>query len=230
MDNSTQLVSNKPSVDEWEIKRKTKSSNEIPILPFPILINIYNSFKNHVSTLLYSEITVGEKIIGRIPNFPEYLSENIILWVLKLKKIPCRWDCSGDILTSKIILNNGEISCYNNDDNSIDTKGECKCHYNGPTQFSPNNKKKEGDNLFYLEAEDHLKKNGHFKLYLFTNYIEVLRTTLVNNNSTQEQQASQGRRSRFLIKDIWGSNIEDKKIWEGNIYQLYDDLKKENIL
>lgn len=185
---------------KWLVERnKLKNKGKIDILPKNILLSLYILFINLVNQQLLIEYNLGS-YIGRIPIFPETISENIVLHILRFLDYKCTWKCRGDILV-------GEKN----------TQGEVKCHFNGPSQFSPN-KKKDGHTLFYLEAENHLD-NGYFKLYKIENYNKKLKKIKINKDSLLEEQQDSGRRPRFTIKDIW-KNIDDKLIWKGTIYEL----------
>ena len=192
------LTENK-KIEKWrEERNKPKNKNKIDILPKPILLKLYNNFCSDIKEFYSIELEYGS-YIGRITNFPSHISENIVLYILRFLGILCTWACTGDIMLTE-----------------TKTPGEVKCHYGGPTQFSPN-KKKEGHTLFYLEAEGHIY-NGDFKLYKIENYNEDLKNVKINKNSLLEEQQDSGRRPRFTFKDVW--NLEDKLIWEGNIYEL----------
>ena len=187
-------------IKKWLQERNTpKNKGNIDILPKDILLSRYKSFSNEVRQQILIEHKLGN-FIGRIPNFPESISENIVLYILRFLDIKCTWKCSGDILVG-----------------GTNTQGEVKCHFNGPSQFSPN-KKKDGHTLFYLEAEKHLY-HGYFKLYKIENYNTQLKKIKINKDSLLEDQQDSGRRPRFTIKDIW-ENMEDKLIWKGTIYEL----------
>lgn len=194
-------LNNKKKIIELLSKRKnTKNKKKPDILPTNILIELYENFINSILTILSIEEEIGN-YIGRIPNFPETISENIVLYVLKkIKQEKCTWRCKGDILVGK-----------NN------TPGEVKCHFNGPTQFSPN-KKKDGHILFYLEAEEHISC-GYFKLYQIDNYNNDLKKVKINKYNLLEDQQNSGRRPRFELKKVW-PNLEKYLIWEGTIYDL----------
>jgi hypothetical protein len=186
---------------EWLLKRdKNCNKGNIDILPKNILLERYNSFVSMIRTQLQTEMMLGS-YIGRIPNFPESISENIVLYALRSLGIKCTWKCSGDILV-------GEIN----------TQGEVKCHFNGPSQFSPS-KNKDGHILYYLEAQYHIY-NGYFELYKIDDYNKDLQSVQINKKSILEEQQDSGRRPRFTIKDIWGDKIKDKLIWKGTIYDL----------
>lgn len=187
-------------IKQWISERsKPKNKGNIDILPKDKLLSRYTSFSNEVRAQMLDEAELG-CYIGRIPNFPECISENVVLHVLRSEGIPCTWKCTGDILY-------GESN----------TRGEVKCHFNGPSQFSPN-KDKDGDTLFYLEAENHLY-GGAFKLYKVENYNTELKKIQINKDSLLADQQDSGRRPRFTIKEAW-PNIEDFLIWEGTIYDL----------
>ena len=187
-------------IRNWSLDRnRPKNKGNIDILPKDILLSRYKSFTNEVRSQLLIEEKLGS-YIGRTPNFPESISENIVLYILRSQGCKCTWKCTGDILVGE---------------NNV--QGEVKCHYNGPSQFSPN-KKKDGHTLYYLEAENHLYQ-GYFKLYKMENYNTELKKIKINKNSLLEDQQDSGRRPRFTIKNIW-DNIEDKLIWKGSIYEL----------
>ena len=187
-------------IKQWLIDRKKrKNKGNIDILNKEILLSRYNSFVNEVRKQLLIEIKYGS-YIGRIPNFPECISENIVLYVLRHLDVKCTWKCKGDILVGETNIS-----------------GEVKCHFNGPSQFSPS-KKKDGDILYYLEAETHIYQ-GYFKLYKIENYNTELKKVKINKDSLLEDQQDSGRRPRFIIKNIW-PNLEDKLIWKGTINEL----------
>jgi hypothetical protein len=188
-------------IKKWILERRNrKNKGKIDILPKKILRLRYESFRSEVLKQLETEMEFGS-YIGRIPNFPESISENIVLYILRHLGEKCTWKCTGDILVGE-----------------TDTQGEVKCHFNGPSQFSPN-KNKDGHTLFYLEAEDHIYNCGHFKLYKIENYNTDLKKIKINKNSLLEDQQDSGRRPRCVFKQIW-PNIDDKMIWEGTIYDL----------
>jgi len=198
---SDKYLENK-KIEQWLLDRnKPKNKGKIDILKKEILHSRYNSFVDGVRQQLLIEINYGS-YIGRIPNFPECISENIVLYALRNLGIKCTWKCKGDILV-------GETNI----------QGEVKCHFNGPSQFSPS-KKKDGDILYYLEAEKHIYC-GYFKLYKIENYNAELKKVKINKNSLLEDQQDSGRRPRFTIKDIW-PNLEDKLIWKGTISELLE--------
>ena len=84
-------------------------------------------------------INTSSEILKRIPNFPECISENIVLYILRSMDVKCTRKCTGDILV-------GETN----------TQGEVKCHFNGPSQFSPSKEKwdSEGYSLDTFYSED----------------------------------------------------------------------------
>jgi len=188
-------------INIW-IKNRTKNKKNIDILPKNVLLSRYKIFADYVRKFLLLEQQIGH-FIGRIPNFPDYISENIVLYVLRYLDRKCSWDCKGDIIV------------ITGDSN---TQGEVKCHFNGPSQFSPK-KNIDGDTLFYLEAKNHIY-NGVFELYELKNYSEDLKNVKINKNSSLEEQQDSGRRPRFDIIKTWGDKLEDKLIWKGSIYDL----------
>ena len=190
---------NTEDMNEWLRKRNnTKNKNKLDCLPQKELIILYNSFCCEVKRHIKMEMELDCNI-GRIRNFPENISENIVIYNLRSLGYNCTWICKGDIMVDNI-------------------QGEVKCHFNGPSQFSPN-KDKDGDILFYLEAENHIN-NGYFKLYKIDDYNKELKKIKINKDMSLEEQQDSGRRPRFNIKDVWRENFEDKLIWKGTIYDL----------
>ena len=188
-------------IKNWLIQRNRENNKgKIDILPKNVLLTDYISFVTNLRNHLKTEMKLN-CYIGRIPNFPERISENIVLYVLRHLNVKCTWRCKGDILV-------GETNI----------QGEVKCHFNGPSQFSPS-KKKDGHILYYLEAEDHIY-HGYFKLYKIENYNTELKNVQINKNSLLENQQDLGRRPRFTIKDIWKDDLKDKLIWKGTVYEL----------
>ena len=195
---------NNKQIRSWTKERnKKKYKNKIDILSKSELCSMYKQFVKTIRRQYNSEIK-RQAYIGRIPNFPEVISENIVLYALRHLGVDCTWNCSGDI---EVTNKNKQI------------KGEVKCHVNGPTQFSPITKEKEGDTLYYLEAENHLY-TGYFKLYEMKNYIEDLKRVRINKKSSLKEQQDSGRRPRFTLKSVWGEKLKNKLIWEGTIYDL----------
>jgi hypothetical protein len=110
-----------------------------------ILDNVLKElYKSHLDYCLkIKEISDKNKIKLRMPNFPEYLSENIIKFIIKNKlKLECENSLSGDLK-----INNLKI--------------ECKTFTStGPISFGPNEK---WDEIYFLDGTNWLKNN--FILY-----------------------------------------------------------------
>ena len=134
-------------IKKWLIERnKKRNKGNIDILPKDILLLRYKSFVDSVRKQILTECNLGS-YIGRIPNFPECISENIVLYILRFLGVKCTWKCSGDILV-------GETN----------TQGEVKCHFNGPSQFSPKKKKTDKQysilkhkNTFIMDTLNYIK-------------------------------------------------------------------------
>jgi hypothetical protein len=189
-------------IEKWRKTRKThKVKNRLPFLQKPILLPLYNDFKDQVIKHLLLEETLNAHI-GRVRNFPEYISENIVVHILKLKGRNVTWACKGDI---ELIENNKTVS------------GEVKCSYDGPSQFSPKTDKSD-QTLFYIDARDHLF--GNIKVYEFPMYMDELMKVSINKKQTLEEQQNGGRRPRFTICQIWKDKLDDKLLWEGCIQDL----------
>lgn len=148
-----------------------------------------------------TEMNIG-KYLGRIENFPDYISENIVLYALKEKKIKCTWNTdSGDIY-------------YFDKDKKI--KGEVKCAQNGPTQLSPTS---SWDTLFYIDARTHLF--GDIKIYKIENIYHILNNMSVSKTQTIGDQSNQGRRPRSnLINLLSEYLVDDNILFNGKISSL----------
>lgn len=187
---------------EW-LKNRDKSIYKcnIDILSKKNIKKLYDSFANNQKTLLNIESKLNTKM-GRLPNFPDNISENLVLQILKIKypNENWSWNCKkGDIF-----------------ENTKKIQGEVKAHQNGPTSFTPN-KNIENDTLFFLDVSKHLD-NDYIKLYRIDKYYSILKNIKVNSIQTFEEQQNQGRRARIDFTKF--PDLNNYIIWSGKINDL----------
>jgi len=193
---------------EWMTNRtKAKYKNNYNILPKDNLINLYDAFVNY-NRILYNEETKLNSYIGRITNFPDYLSENIVMHILsknsKYSNITGKG--VGDI---HFILDSKEIY------------GEVKCKVNGPSSFSPK-KMKNNDHLFYIDASTHMK-DYKIKVYHIPNCKTLCENIKINEKETFNDQQDQKRRPRTSnIENIIKNNKKQcELIYNDSIYNIW---------
>ena len=188
-------------IKKWKDIRENKNFKGIDILDKKILMKLYQTYRNKMIKHHEIEINIG-KYIGRIEGFPDYISENIVLYALIKKNIKCSWNTkSGDI--------------YYYDDN-VRVKGEVKCAQNGPSQFSPTS---EWDTLFYIDASDHLY--GNIKIYMVKNIYNIMQTIKISKTQTVKDQSDQGRRPRSDLNILLSDYINnDNLLFDGKISSL----------
>ena len=191
----------KKNIKDWKKKRECTTAKGLDIIPKDTLRELYQTYRHKMIDYHNKEMEIGF-YLGRIENFPENISENIVLHVLRGKNINCTWNTkSGDIL-------------YEDETGQI--KGEVKCQQNGPSQFSPSSK---WDTLFYIDAKDHLF--GNIKIYMIKDIYEVFKNIKISKTQTVQEQSEQGRRPRsdlgILLSDYC---INDNILFNGRISSL----------
>ncbi|MAJ45171.1 MAG: hypothetical protein CMF96_10575 [Candidatus Marinimicrobia bacterium] len=195
-DNNTILVKKK------NIFERNNKKNCLDYIPKKIVKNIYDAFCNYIKTMYNSEKEL-DCYIGRIANFPESVSENLVLYALQRKKFKASWNTrSGDLKYFK---------------NKLWKKGEVKCKQNGPSQFSPSSK---WDTLFFINAKDHLY--GNIEIFMIENICSIdLDNVKINKTQTFKEQKDQGRRPRFNIEKVLEKYINnDNMIYNGTVNEL----------
>jgi hypothetical protein len=204
---SQMIMLKEQKLKEWiTIRTKTSKKSKLDILPKEVLLQKYIRFKNSVLAELKEEMKLGWNL-GRVQNFPESISENLAMYILISLGYRVTGKCKGDILFCQ---------------NDKWLKGEVKCCYNGPSQFSPKNNEKENDCLFYIDASQHIL-TGYFTVYKFDEYIEDLKSIKINEKQTLCDQQYEKRRPRCNLKNAWKDikeNMDSYKIYSGNIYDL----------
>jgi hypothetical protein len=187
------------NIAEWKTKRE--KCRGVDILPKSELRKLYQTYRNKMIDYHETEMNIG-KYLGRIENFPDYISENMVLYALKEKKIKCTWNTDS-----------GDIYYF---DKGKKIKGEVKCAQNGPTQLSPSS---EWDTLFYIDARTHLF--GDIKIYKIENIYHILNNMSVSKTQTIGEQSNQGRRPRSnLINLLSEYLVDDNILFNGKISSL----------
>ena len=144
----------------------------------------------------------------RLPNFPEFLSENIIKYLLcnKLNDITSTRNCKGDLFSQKEGIQ------------------ECKCFTSdGPLSFTPSSK---WDVLYFLDLRHWL--NNTFILYRvpLKNTSKEWTNIKVNKIETYEDQAKQGRRPRIIWESLYPQIAPYcSKVYEGTFEDIFIPLE-----
>lgn len=190
---------NEKNITEW--KKKREKYKGVDIIPKYELRKLYQTYRKKMIDFHKTEIKIG-KYLGRIENFPEYISENIVLYALMKKHYKCSWNTDS-----------GDIYYY---DKEKKIKGEVKCAQNGPSQFSPTS---SWDTLFYIDARKHLF--GDITIYKIENIYNILTNMMVSKTQTIGDQSNQGRRPRSnLINLLSEYMIDDNILFNGKISSL----------
>lgn len=186
-------------ITEW--KKKREKYKGLDIIPKPELRKLYQTYRNKMIDYHMIEEQIG-KYLGRVENFPDYISENIVLYALMDKNYKCTWNTES-----------GDIYYF---DKGKKIKGEVKCAQNGPTQLSPSS---SWDTLFYIDARTHLF--GDIKIYKVENIYHILNNMSVSKSQTIGDQSNQGRRPRSNLINLLSKYIVDDNIlFNGKISSL----------
>ena len=190
-------------------------SQNLSILPKHHLRTLYESFvsqikiKKQIDFEMSPYLTNKEKTIGRITNFPEYISENLVVIILKMKGLDACWN--------RFNKDTGDLIYYKD---GVKYKGEVKCKQNGPSQFSPSSK---WETLFYVDATNHI--NNNIQVYMIENINNInLDSMQISKTQTFKDQKDEGRRPRFDISKTLCDYINDNTlIYNGSINDLLTD-------
>jgi hypothetical protein len=165
------------------------------------LIQFYNLHKSYVEGI--KELSKKEGIKVRFPSIPEYISENIIKFIIhKTGDESSSWNCNTGDLYSQ-----------------IEGKQECKCFTSdGPISFTPSS---EWDVIYFLDARYWLNNNYIlYKVNLKKNS-DGWKNIPMNKNQTFDDQCKQGRRPR-IGWDLLYKHIDNhcEKIYEGTFEEI----------
>lgn len=192
---------------EW-IKKRTKKEykDKYDMLPKNVVFELYNNHKDYNKKLYELEMKLGT-FIGRIKNFDDYISENILLHILT--KNPKYSNVTGKG-SKDIWFNDGKKKMY----------GEVKCAVNGPTSFSPK-KIQDNHHLFYIDASTHLI-DDNITVYHIEKFKEACNKLKINKKQSLEDQQKEKRRARCStqLKKILADNNYSKIIYKGSIIDV----------
>uniref|UniRef100_A0A6C0ICN6 Uncharacterized protein n=1 Tax=viral metagenome TaxID=1070528 RepID=A0A6C0ICN6_9ZZZZ len=113
----------------------------------------------------------------RLPNFPDYISENMVMRIIQQTDNSCTRSCSGDLYS--LLQGKIEVKCFT----SV-----------GPSSFGP---KCEWDVIYFLDAMEWT--NNHFVLYKINlkNSSEEWKKIKINKAESYTDQCDQKRRPRL---------------------------------
>lgn len=191
----------KDEIKKWKTIRENKIYKGLDIIPKCELRKLYQIYRNKMIDFHEKERNIS-KYLGRVENFPDYISENIVLYALMKKNIKCTWKTkSGDIYYFK---------------DELKIKGEIKCAQNGPSQLSPS---AEWNTLFYIDARDHLY--GNIIIYMIENIFDIMQNISISKTQTIKEQSEQGRRPRSDLNILLSDYIKsDNILFKGKISSL----------
>jgi len=137
----------------------------------------------------------------RMPNFPEFVSENLAKFIIQstLNISPCWKNGTGDLECSGKKF---EVKCFTS---------------TGPSSFGPEEK---WDELFFLDATDYINKN--FICYRVKMTHTEFKSVRVNSTQLFGEQCLQGRRPRLSFKQLNDQLPEGKidVLFKGNINDI----------
>lgn len=192
---------NKNDILNWIHTRGKCKNKKIKIIPIAKLSKLYSLFREKQLNHFKIERELGCRI-GRRENFPDAISENLVLYALTKKHIECNW-----------ITKSGDLKYKSGDSWK---KGEVKAKQNGPSQFSPSS---SWDTLFFVDARTHIY--GEITIYMIENIYEIVSNIQVNSTETLNTQAKNGRRARFDInKKLEKFLTKENTIYKGTVSTL----------
>ncbi len=168
---------------------------------------------------LENYIKIYESILPscRKPNFPDYISENIVKFVInKIEKQSCVNADKGDL-----IKNSQTEMATSSFENS--QRVEVKCFTSkGPSSFGPT---ELWDELYFLDATNFL--NGKYKVYKLklSNTSSEIKNLKINKKQTYEDQCKEKRRPRIAfsqLKQQLNSHIE--LVFDGYIDDILENV------
>lgn len=167
-----------------------------------VLQEQYGIHKSYVQARIASGKRLGVKF--RFPSIPEDISENMVKFLIhyKLGDTTSRWDCSGDLLSTK------------------EGKQECKCFTSdGPPSFTPSS---QWDVIYFLDARKWLEdKFVLYKVNLKRSSAEWLNIK-VSKKQTFADQCSQGRRPRITWESLYPQiSAHTQKVFEGSFDEFF---------
>jgi hypothetical protein len=194
-----QVTEHDSNISTTNCKLVTKHSKEDKYTK-DILKQFYNVHKSYVEQI--KELSKKIDIKVRLPSIPEYISENIIKFIIhKNGDESSNWNCSGDLYSQ------------------IEGKQECKCFTSpGPISFTPSS---EWDIIYFLDAREWLNDNFIVYRVNLTKQSDEWKHIPMNKKQSFDDQCKQGRRPR-IGWDSLHKYIEDhcEKIYEGTFNEI----------
>jgi hypothetical protein len=184
-------------------KKRLKIKNDF-YFSFNVLMDkhvetLFNLYKQHCCVIKKINSSLKLKKIRR-NNFPEVISENIVLFYLQkysISNCTYTWDTTGYLLKIQ---------------NNINYKIEVKCSSsNGPLSFSPVCNFHE---LYCVDATDFM--NNNFKIYKINGNIKYLQ---INKTQTFLDQCNEKRRPRLSL-ELLLKQLPHELLFNDSIYSL----------
>ena len=176
------------NINSWLKERGKKKYKQESLVKKDDLFEEYDEFSSGIKRKLLREHRL-QRYTGRVPNFPEFISENLVLYALIRKGWTIETNCGQ--------CNTKSCDIQWTDSEGETHWGEVKCKFSGPSQFSPK-KKSPNEILFYVDAQNHLD-GGKIIIHYMRDYEEKLKSIEVKKGETVCDQQGQGRRARFSI-------------------------------
>jgi len=201
--NTKEYINKNISMDNTEVIKKTKLKKEnkkiltidedndnnidLDITKINELLGIHIDYVSKIKNFIEKN---NNKVKLRLPNFPEYISENIIKEYIKIKE---KRECKKIQQGGDLVINNKkiEVKCFTSD---------------GPSSFGPN---EEWIEIYFLDAKDFL--NGNFIIYKInaSNDSEIFSKIKINSEKTYEDVCKEGKRPRINFNEI-KKQLKDK--------------------
>ena len=208
------ILEHKPT----ELVVKRLQGTEAPCQHVPVKKNINNDMsmedlKDTIDDLLVLTRRLKERfehknVQYRLPNFPDYISENMVMRIIQQTDTSCTRSCSGDLYSS------------------LQGKIEVKCFTSvGPSSFGP---KCEWDVIYFLDAMEWT--NNHFVLYKINlkNSSEEWKKIKINKVESYTDQCDQKRRPRLAWALLYPQIREHTEIvFDGSFEDITPTIMEE---
>jgi len=162
----------------------------------------YNIHKEYVTQLKKSVIESGIKL--RYPSIPEYISENIIKFIIhKIGDKSSNWNIGkGDLHSEK------------------EGKQECKCFTSdGPPSFTPTS---DWDVIYFLDARKWLEDKFILHKVNLKRSSDEWKKINVSKTQTFDDQCKQGRRPRITWEYLYPQvSTFCTKVFEGTFEEIF---------
>ena len=170
----------------------------------------YNIHKEYVIKLKKSVIESGIKI--RYPSIPEYISENIIKFIIHNNgDTSSNWNIGkGDLYSKK------------------EGKQECKCFTSdGPPSFTPSS---DWDVIYFLDARKWLDDKFILHKVTLKRTSDEWKKIKVNKTQTFDDQSKQGRRPRITWESLYPQvSTFCTTVFEGTFEEIFTLTKEPSV-